>query len=304
MERKLENTKVMWLNNLIQLKWYDCLYRTRGYPFGIHFHKIMDIAKFGRIIESHVVLKSQMIKIIGYYETANSFSINFKKYIERNIDKYELKRDKDNGKFIKGTHRESLLFLVGSFDSPIKNEDFNINEILYEPEIVNLEGVNLSLCLDIIKLDDVKCSERYIRKLSWKKYGNIDCNDNKLGKCFCCNESIRFDDSTAEFGHILARSKYGEYTLENIRPICIQCNRGVGGMFTTHMYEYIVTNKMYGLKYLTEKEKFLYSNSEKNRLRMLELVEYITEHLVEKYDIPKNISDIIDIAIKKEKKAV
>jgi 5-methylcytosine-specific restriction endonuclease McrA len=48
-------------------------------------------------------------------------------------------------------------------------------------------------------------------------------------KCFCCN----FNDITQlEFhcGHIISESTGGETTVENLRPICAQCNLSMGAM--------------------------------------------------------------------------
>ena len=60
-----------------------------------------------------------------------------------------------------------------------------------------------------------------------KKYG--------VTKCVCCNyQEIR----QIEFhcGHIIAEVNGGETTVENLKPICAQCNLSMGSM---NMNEFI-----------------------------------------------------------------
>jgi len=65
-----------------------------------------------------------------------------------------------------------------------------------------------------------------LKKLVWDTWvgPNIGCR-----KCLCCNhEEIR----QIEFhcGHIKSESTGGETTVENLRPICAQCNLSMGSM--------------------------------------------------------------------------
>lgn len=62
--------------------------------------------------------------------------------------------------------------------------------------------------------------------------------------CFTCNQEITKD--SWECSHILAASKGGAYTLQNLRPLCSTCN---GRMKARHMYRYII------YKNLPSKEK-------------------------------------------------
>lgn len=59
---------------------------------------------------------------------------------------------------------------------------------------------------------------------------------NNIGqtKCLCCNN---FDilQMNFECGHVLAESCGGETTVDNLRPICSQCNKSMGNM---HMVEF------------------------------------------------------------------
>ena len=58
---------------------------------------------------------------------------------------------------------------------------------------------------------------------------------NGVGPCFVCKTEI--DSKKFVCGHVLAESNGGETTLENLRPICSDCNLG---MSTMHMKEYMI----------------------------------------------------------------
>lgn len=65
-----------------------------------------------------------------------------------------------------------------------------------------------------------------LKKLVWDTWvgPNVGCT-----KCLCCkHEEIR----QIEFhcGHIISESTGGETTVENLRPICAQCNLSMGAM--------------------------------------------------------------------------
>lgn len=55
------------------------------------------------------------------------------------------------------------------------------------------------------------------------------------GKCYCCgiNEITAFN---FEIGHVLAKSKGGLMTIENLRPICNSCNRS---MYNRNMKDFV-----------------------------------------------------------------
>jgi 5-methylcytosine-specific restriction endonuclease McrA len=54
-------------------------------------------------------------------------------------------------------------------------------------------------------------------------------------KCLCCKHNdIKRNDFT--LGHVIAESKGGSLTKENVRPICSSCNLYMG---TQHMEEYM-----------------------------------------------------------------
>lgn len=101
----------------------------------------------------------------------------------------------------------------------------------------------------------------------WSKY----CGETNKGKCFCCTQELNRGSVFTEFGHIIPYCEGGEYTIDNIRPLCGDCNRGKGGMHEQNMIDYIVTRNKPGIIYLTqedinkhvpnEKESFIISNT-------------------------------------------
>lgn len=63
-----------------------------------------------------------------------------------------------------------------------------------------------------------------LRNAVWKTYVGTDTNE---GKCFCCNiETI--SSANFECGHVVAESKGGLNTLQNLRPLCGLCNKSMG----------------------------------------------------------------------------
>jgi len=73
-----------------------------------------------------------------------------------------------------------------------------------------------------------------IRNLLWKKYHPT----YNSGQCYCgCGRIIGFD--TYVIGHVKSKAYGGSDTLDNLRPICAQCNID---MHTTNMFIYIKKN--------------------------------------------------------------
>ena len=74
--------------------------------------------------------------------------------------------------------------------------------------------------------------------------------------CFCCRKNKIKALDGYECGHVIAESKGGETTLENLRPICHECNRnGNGGMGTQNMRDYIESKYPQHLKAFDANEK-------------------------------------------------
>ena len=70
-------------------------------------------------------------------------------------------------------------------------------------------------------------SER-LKKAVWNfwNYGF----DSLVGKCPKCRKEIKYEiySFTMEWSHILAYTKGGRSTCDNIIPLCIECNRRMG----------------------------------------------------------------------------
>ena len=91
-----------------------------------------------------------------------------------------------------------------------------------------------------------------LRATVWKTY----MGDVSEGPCFCCRENNIKALDGYECGHVIAESKGGPTTLENLRPICNSCNKnGNGGMGTQNMRDYIESKYPEHLKAFDANEK-------------------------------------------------
>lgn len=63
-------------------------------------------------------------------------------------------------------------------------------------------------------------------------------------KCFCCRRSS-IDVTTFEAGHVISKHDGGLNTLENLRPICGQCNKS---MNKKNMYDFIAEFNMWNIQ--------------------------------------------------------
>lgn len=59
----------------------------------------------------------------------------------------------------------------------------------------------------------------------WKRYIGVK---EAEGPCYVCGKTIHISDF--DVGHNIARAKGGSDNIANFRPICRQCNRGMGTM--------------------------------------------------------------------------
>lgn len=78
---------------------------------------------------------------------------------------------------------------------------------------------------DDTKPDKSKKIPSAVRKIVWNTYIG---KDNTTGKClFCSSEDI--SHTNFECGHVKSRVNGGDVTVENLRPICGNCNKSIGG---------------------------------------------------------------------------
>lgn len=77
-----------------------------------------------------------------------------------------------------------------------------------------------------------------IRNIVWNQYIG---EKNKNGKCLCCSsENISF--ANFHCGHIVSEKNGGTLTVDNLRPICMNCNLSIG---TKNMEEFM---KQFGIR--------------------------------------------------------
>jgi 5-methylcytosine-specific restriction endonuclease McrA len=62
-----------------------------------------------------------------------------------------------------------------------------------------------------------------VRMAVWNRWFGVE---KGTGDCQCCGRMVYQQDF--ECGHVLAHSKGGADTVDNLRPICRTCNRSMG----------------------------------------------------------------------------
>jgi 5-methylcytosine-specific restriction endonuclease McrA len=87
---------------------------------------------------------------------------------------------------------------------------------------------------------------KVIRNKVWRKY----CGNTLDSKCFCCHHHLSYE--CWEAGHVIPESKGGHTCVDNLRPICLSCNRSMG---TQNMIEFMEKYKMEGSKGINKIEK-------------------------------------------------
>ena len=63
-----------------------------------------------------------------------------------------------------------------------------------------------------------------VRKIVWNTYIGKDIIK---GKCLCCNAE-ELTGTNFECGHVKSEKNGGEITIDNLRPICSNCNKSIG----------------------------------------------------------------------------
>jgi hypothetical protein len=91
------------------------------------------------------------------------------------------------------------------------------------------------------KITGKKAIPKTIRNQVWRRF----CGNHLDAKCFCCDQALAYE--SWEAGHVLSEAKGGKTNVENLRPICLPCNRSMG---TKHMFEFIKEYQLSGLKNL------------------------------------------------------
>ena len=65
---------------------------------------------------------------------------------------------------------------------------------------------------------------KHIKTLVWNKYMGAN---NSNSKCFSCREAV-IDCRNFHCGHVTSEAKGGDLTINNLRPICANCNLSMG----------------------------------------------------------------------------
>jgi 5-methylcytosine-specific restriction endonuclease McrA len=89
-----------------------------------------------------------------------------------------------------------------------------------------------------------KTIPKTIRNQVWRKY----CGNKLDAKCFCCDQELAYE--CWEAGHVIAEANGGNTDIENLRPVCMSCNRSMG---KTNMFEFMKEYNMKGIKNLKVK---------------------------------------------------
>ncbi len=74
-----------------------------------------------------------------------------------------------------------------------------------------------------VKNNSTRITKRH-REFVW----NRDIGNFKNGKCFVCNRTIT--DDVFEVGHVISKHDGGINHVNNLRAICISCNKSMGTM--------------------------------------------------------------------------
>lgn len=128
-----------------------------------------------------------------------------------------------------------------------------------------------------------------VQELAYKKYYGTPSI-----KCFCCrDETITPFNFVA--GHVIARARGGEYTVDNIKPICNLCN---GSMGVQNMYEFMRTYLCINIYDVLSNENLLDDSSESDDSSIVSINSDNSD------DKPINQKTIIDDAKQNGKKSI
>ena len=90
--------------------------------------------------------------------------------------------------------------------------------------LINYYNINIKKIIIIDDYINYKTISKVLKIKIWDTY--IGENE-RTGNCFCCKKkNIKVEHFEA--GHVIAKSKGGKNTLENLRPICSLCNKSMG----------------------------------------------------------------------------
>jgi len=83
---------------------------------------------------------------------------------------------------------------------------------------------------------------KHVKTLVWNKYIGAD---KAKTLCMCCRQA-EINIRSFHCGHVVAEAKGGDMTINNLRPICADCNHAMGTMsmndFTLTFFGWVLTN--------------------------------------------------------------
>lgn len=93
-----------------------------------------------------------------------------------------------------------------------------------------------------------KPKKKTIPKALRDKIWDVNFGDSMKGNCYCCTKQISYK-TDYECGHVVAESKGGTTTEDNLKPVCKTCNKS---MKTTNMEEFKGLFKVHVVEKKTE----------------------------------------------------
>lgn len=143
--------------------------------------------------------------------------------------------------------------------------------------------------------------KRVPKKLKIEIWNKFIGKKHGIGSCYVCNDEI--DSKHFEAGHIKARAKGGETTIENLRPVCEPCNKSIGSMNMDDykdkyykkepQFEILLKNPMNRIPGKERKSKLLDSNS-----KLYKFLDLLFLKLAKKYNNsiePKRMDHHIEV---------
>jgi hypothetical protein len=168
------------------------------------------------------------------------------------LDNYRYKTLLSSQSFVEDTFDK----VISIFRNNYNNLEMNIlmnyikNKVKEEPKLKEDEIIN-KVKKEVKEVDKKEDKEEKPKKISKKKekipvavrkivWNTYIGKDNKSGKCLCC-DSEDISNTNFECGHIKSEKNGGEVNIENLRPICGNCNKSIG---SNNMDEFMVKYKI------------------------------------------------------------
>lgn len=188
---KVPMSKINIIFNYFKNK-YKKIFKTSDKPRRPHINEIQFQKDIKELLEKDNKISEE--EIIKKIETLNLELKNGKIYEYKNCSKYiELAKDKGN-------------FFIGIYIY------YNTNWLL--------DLFNISHKQEKKKKTQIPSQ---IRFEVWEKY----MGNTLKGKCVCCKKTD-IQIKNFECGHFISEYNNGEISIENLRPICSICNKGMG----------------------------------------------------------------------------